>query len=264
MGLGKKLFSEIVLGITLYILISLPCVQAAQLNFSDAGTTVPKSETVVAAGNLNDTKERAQTLNHVTEYAYGSQATGNAWRKVEFKTGGTVVVTLDYDAGSEYGVALYNSCAATNFCKPYQFGNYRTCVADVSPGTYYLEVTKVSGNGEYRLDVDIIEGKQISKTNATDCTSSTTENSCKGSVPLYRFWNTKTGTHFYTTSETEKTKIITTYKEWIYEGITGYIYITQQTNTDTLYRFWNSKTGAHFYTTSEKEKNKLITAYKVE
>ena len=86
------------------------------------------------------------------------------------------------------------------------------------------------------------------------------ENNCKDSVPLYRFWNSETGDHFYTTDENEKNRVLTT-KEWMYtyEGIAAYVYQTQQTNTLPLYRLWSSKTGDHFYTTDENEKNTALT-----
>ena len=295
MGLGEKrakAFFGLLLGITLCILISPPIVQAVQLNFSPADEPVPKSETIIIPGQLNDTKEHALSFDHETEYVFGNAeqtaqsqvkqkqptktallsesktnraiefASPPAWRKTSFDKTGTLVVTISFDAETDYAVEVYNSCSNKNFCTLYDFGRFKTCTMNSQPGEYYFKITNNSGSGKYYLDVDIIEGKQISKTNATDCTSSTTENSCKGSVPLYRFWNTKTGTHFYTTSETEKTKIITTYKEWIYEGIAADIHTTQKTGTTPLYRFWNTKTGTHFYTTSEKEKNKLITTYK--
>ena len=88
------------------------------------------------------------------------------------------------------------------------------------------------------------------------------ENNCKDSVPLYRFWNSKTGDHFYTTDENEKNTVLTT-EEWMYtyEGIAAYVYQTQQTNTLPLYRLWNTKNNDHFYTTNETEKNKALEEY---
>lgn len=39
------------------------------------------------------------------------------------------------------------------------------------------------------------------------------------STPLYRFYNTKLGTHFFTISSPERDYIIGTYPEWSYEGV---------------------------------------------
>lgn len=46
-----------------------------------------------------------------------------------------------------------------------------------------------------------------------------------GTVPVYRFWSSQLGHHFYTISEDEKDKLLTNYsKTWIYEGIVWYVY----------------------------------------
>lgn len=90
-----------------------------------------------------------------------------------------------------------------------------------------------------------------------------------GSAPVYRFWNLKNGTHFYTISESEKnnvtTRLSSTYK---YEGIAYYLNYSSGRNTTPLYRFYNLKNGTHFYTANEVEKNnvvsKLSSTYRLE
>jgi Protein of unknown function (DUF1566)/Repeat of unknown function (DUF5648) len=42
-------------------------------------------------------------------------------------------------------------------------------------------------------------------------------------VPVYRFFNTKTGTHFYTTSAAERDHVIATWSWYSYEGIAYYV-----------------------------------------
>jgi len=82
-------------------------------------------------------------------------------------------------------------------------------------------------------------------------------------VPVYRFWNKKTGNdHFYTTDEAEKDKLIKTYSNvWTPEGAAFYVYEDKAKDTVPVYRFYNNKTGGHFYTTNEAEKQKLIDKY---
>jgi len=44
-----------------------------------------------------------------------------------------------------------------------------------------------------------------------------------GGLPVHRFWSDKHGSHFYTTSEAEKNKLITDYAyAWTYEGVAWY------------------------------------------
>lgn len=75
------------------------------------------------------------------------------------------------------------------------------------------------------------------------------------SFPLYRFYNFRTGTHFYTASESEKNNVIarmsSTYR---LDGVAYYVSITGGV---PVYRFYTS-TGTHFYTASEAEKNNVI------
>jgi hypothetical protein len=79
-----------------------------------------------------------------------------------------------------------------------------------------------------------------------------------GTVPVYRFVSNRTGDHFYTASEEEKTAVLNT-PEWGYmpEGIAFYAYTSQMAGSSPIYRFSNPTTGDHFYTASESEKNIL-------
>jgi hypothetical protein len=81
-------------------------------------------------------------------------------------------------------------------------------------------------------------------------------------MPVYRFYNLKNGTHFYTASEAEKNTVIikypTTYR---YEGISYTLNISSGKNVAPLYRFYNKVNGTHFYTASEAEKNNVVLKY---
>ena len=78
--------------------------------------------------------------------------------------------------------------------------------------------------------------------------------------PVYRFYNLKTGTHFYTASEVERYAVVrnwpTTYR---FEGPAYSLNASNTANTLPLYRFWNKKNGTHFYTASEAEKNDVLS-----
>ena len=74
---------------------------------------------------------------------------------------------------------------------------------------------------------------------------------------VYRFFNTDTGTHLYTTSEVEK--------EYVEDNLANYSLETEfffafgelQPDTQPVYRFFNTDTGAHFYTSSEVERQSV-------
>jgi hypothetical protein len=79
-------------------------------------------------------------------------------------------------------------------------------------------------------------------------------------VPVYRFYNTKTGTHFYTDSAEERDHVWATWsKIFAYEGVA---YMTNPgNNNQPLYRFYNKVNGSHFYTASLQEANHVIATW---
>ena len=78
-------------------------------------------------------------------------------------------------------------------------------------------------------------------------------------VPVYRFYDPKHGVHFYTASESEKSKVLaTSSSSYEYEGVAYRVNVTNPSNCTPLYRFYNRRRGAHFYTASESEKANVI------
>ncbi|MRS12300.1 MAG: hypothetical protein EG823_04415 [Actinobacteria bacterium] len=75
--------------------------------------------------------------------------------------------------------------------------------------------------------------------------------------PLYRFYNKRNGSHFYTTSAQEKDKVIATWPTvYTFEG-TAYTVMTapwEYGPSMPVYRFYNKVNGSHFYTISETER----------
>jgi predicted phosphodiesterase len=56
-----------------------------------------------------------------------------------------------------------------------------------------------------------------------------------GTMPVHRFWSGALRTHFYTTSDTERFKLVSTYGDtWDYEGTAWYAYPAQAATTVTM------------------------------
>lgn len=73
-------------------------------------------------------------------------------------------------------------------------------------------------------------------------------------VEVFRFYNVKTGTHFYTASTAERDTVKSTLAEFSYEGAAYQGFSDDGGGThQALYRFYNTQTGAHFYTASDTE-----------
>gem|GEM_PF-4533983 len=86
----------------------------------------------------------------------------------------------------------------------------------------------------------------------------------EGCRPIYRFFNTSAGTHFFTIDANEKDIIISNYGWFRYEGISYYAYdplSTYPSDALPVYRFFNTSTNAHFFTINEQEKDVIIASY---
>jgi hypothetical protein len=84
---------------------------------------------------------------------------------------------------------------------------------------------------------------------------------------LYRWYNTGTGDHFYTTDPHGENALTSGYS---YEGITGYIGTSPTPGTTALYRWYNgprpfsANYGDHFYTTDPAGENAQRLGYTLE
>lgn len=72
-------------------------------------------------------------------------------------------------------------------------------------------------------------------------------------VSVYRFYNTTTGTHFYTANATERDSVMKL-GNYSYDGVAYLAATSASGGLDPLYRFYNTNTGVHFYTASETER----------
>ena len=81
-------------------------------------------------------------------------------------------------------------------------------------------------------------------------------------VPVFRFYNKTTGTHFYTSSVSERDGIIAYYPQFAYEGPAFHAMPADGTDGRVaVFRFFNRNTGAHFYTASPAERDKIVASY---
>ena len=76
---------------------------------------------------------------------------------------------------------------------------------------------------------------------------------------VYRFFNTQTGAHFFTTSVDERNLVITNIQMMTYEGNAFDSNATEADGGVAIYRFYNSASGVHFYTASEDEAASIRT-----
>jgi hypothetical protein len=80
----------------------------------------------------------------------------------------------------------------------------------------------------------------------------------QNNTPLWRFYNLKTGTHFYTASDAEKNLVLTTMASTFKLDGPAYYVSLSPANADPVFRFYNPATGTHFYTASIAERDSVI------
>ena len=81
--------------------------------------------------------------------------------------------------------------------------------------------------------------------------------------PVVRFYNERTGTHFYTIDTAERDQVLRLYPWFDYEGVQFYAYKTQVAGSQPVYRFFNTSTGTHFYTIVPDEKDYVLAHFPV-
>ena len=81
--------------------------------------------------------------------------------------------------------------------------------------------------------------------------------------PVVRFYNERTGTHFYTIDTAERDQVLRLYPWFDYEGVQFYAYKTQVAGSQPVFRFFNSSTGTHFYTIVPDEKDYVLAHFPV-
>ncbi|MFN3496333.1 MAG: DUF1566 domain-containing protein, partial [Hydrogenophaga sp.] len=78
-----------------------------------------------------------------------------------------------------------------------------------------------------------------------------------GLSPVYRFYNTQSGVHFYTISEAERASIVANLPQFTEEGVAYYASQVAGAGLVPLYRFFVPSRGFHFYTASLSERNSI-------
>ena len=80
----------------------------------------------------------------------------------------------------------------------------------------------------------------------------------QGIKPIYRFFNTQKGTHFYTRYVSERNAVSGSLPQFSYEGPAFSAYSVMGAGLSPVYRFFNTSTGAHFYTINAGERDTVI------
>ena len=77
-------------------------------------------------------------------------------------------------------------------------------------------------------------------------------------TPVFRFFDSRFGTHFYTASLGERDTAAAGRPDLVYEGMGFYEHAAPQSGDTPVYRFFDSLSGTHFYTSSAAERATVL------
>ena len=93
---------------------------------------------------------------------------------------------------------------------------------------------------------------------AKDSLAPSARKSATSRVPVFRFFNSGTGAHFFTTSVAERDHIIANLPAFSYEGPAFHTSNAAAFGLSPVHRFFNQQSGVHFYTISEAERAHIV------
>ncbi len=78
-------------------------------------------------------------------------------------------------------------------------------------------------------------------------------------VPVFRFFDTTNGTHFFTSSQAEADTLATTRPDLVPEATSFFEHAIAQPGDTPVYRFFEQTNGTHFYTSSDTERASILS-----
>ena len=76
-------------------------------------------------------------------------------------------------------------------------------------------------------------------------------------VPIYRVYNRRAQSHFYTADPAERDNAVQRSSDYSYDGVAFYAYGAAGAASDTVFRFYDARTGEHFYTINPSERDNI-------
>lgn len=123
----------------------------------------------------------------------------------------------------------------------------------LNQGTWTDNSWNALGVGIYGGYAVLWFGEEVDPTGNPEITQAPPEET----TSVYRFYDTITGTHFYTANEAEKDSVIQNLPKYNYEGPSFAALQNDTTDTEEVHRFYNRQTGTHFYTISDFEADRV-------
>ena len=197
-------------------------------------------------------------MNSVGNFSFGDQIDFAGTKSVTLSgntvTAGAGSITLA-SAPANAGYQLFDDGSGGTFValSPQTIGVYR--FFDTTYGTHFYTADANEAQTVAATRSDLVpEGPGGIGLQAVAVSSSD-----PNAAPVYRFFDTVFGTHFFTASATERDSIIASRPDLTYEPSSTFYEHTQQEPGDiAVYRFFDNVHGTHFYTDDAAERASII------
>ena len=164
-------------------------------------------------------------------------------------TSGTVIEFANGDRITLSGVKNYDPASASGGKLVGESDTFR--FFDTKDGGHFYTASVAERDQVIATRPDLVfEGLSFKSLNDASLT---------GASPVFRFFDTKDGSHFYTISTAERDQVLATRSDLKLEGTAFFEFSSSQGNNSTaVFRFFDTKDGDHFYTASEAERDNVL------
>ncbi len=164
-----------------------------------------------------------------------------------FAVSGNVTVGLGFASGGPAGATFMDQASIT----PATVGVYR--FFDTQDGTHFF-TSSTSERDQLLADRPDLafEGVGI---NAVSLSAADPD-----AEPVYRFFSTSDGTHFFTSSAAERDSVEVSRPDLTFEGVGFYEDRMQQPGDSAVYRFFDTIHGTHLYTADATERASILAS----
>jgi len=123
-----------------------------------------------------------------------------------------------------------------------------------SSDAFWQQAAALSATELQAAEKAAAQGHPVDRSDATWPTAKAAANR----LAVYRFYNSRTAAHFYTSSTAERDRVIASLPQFEYEGQAFWAAASATAGMSPVYRFFNLQTGVHFYTISEAERDAIL------
>ena len=145
-------------------------------------------------------------------------------------------------------------------------GNATVSLTPVTPGTVDVFRFFDATHGTQLLTQDAAERDAIVSTRSdlhyegVGLRAVDPAHTTSNTVDVYRFFDTTNGTHFITSSLSERDTVLASRHDLVFEQNSTIVeHATAQVGDTAVYRFFDSNTGAHFYTADAGERASILS-----